>query len=115
MARFLHLYRNEGRWNGRRLIRRMWVRQAKAGQVPASLPWAQPESQIDGRGCYGFNWWANGAKPDGHLTWPDAPTRTFAARGHNNNWCFVIPEWKMVIVRLGLDQADHKITDDEWS
>ncbi|WP_197231836.1 hypothetical protein [Novipirellula artificiosorum] len=23
--------------------------------------------------------------------------------GHNNNNCFVVPEWDMVIVRLGLD------------
>jgi hypothetical protein len=25
---------------------------------------------------------------------------------------FVIPEWNMVIVRLGLDQRDFKITDE---
>jgi CubicO group peptidase (beta-lactamase class C family) len=32
----------------------------------------------------------------------------------NNNDMFVIPAWRMVIVRLGLDQADHPITDEEY-
>jgi hypothetical protein len=91
------------------------VRQATAVHIPASLPWAQPESGIDGRGCYGCNWWRNGEKADGRRKWPDAPAGTFAAMGHNNNVCLVIPEWDMVIVRLGLDQADHKVTDAEWS
>lgn len=31
---------------------------------------------------------------------------------HNNNKLFVIPEWRMVIVRLGLDEKDLKITDE---
>jgi CubicO group peptidase (beta-lactamase class C family) len=115
MARVGHLFLCEGEWNGGQLISRKWVRHATAVQVPASLPWAQPESEIDGRGCYGCNWWRNGEKADGRRKWPDAPAGTFAAMGHNNNVCLVIPEWDMVIVRLGLDQADHKITDAEWS
>lgn len=32
-----------------------------------------------------------------------------------NNKMFVIPEWNMVIVRLGLDQKDGKISDEVWS
>ncbi len=31
--------------------------------------------------------------------------------GYNNNDMFVIGEWNMVIVRLGLDQRDLAITD----
>ena len=49
---------------------------------------------------YGFNWWTNGGKK---REWPDAPPKTYAARGHKNNQCFIIPEWNMVIVRLGTD------------
>lgn len=33
-----------------------------------------------------------------------APAGTFYASGANNNQCFVVPEWKMVVVRLG-DQS----------
>lgn len=32
-----------------------------------------------------------------------------------NNKLFVIPEWQMVVVRLGLDQRDRKITDETMS
>lgn len=102
-ARFGLLFLNKGNWNGRQLLSREWVEQATRVQVPASLPWGHPESEIDGRGCYGFNWWVNGRTADGTLLWPAAPAGTFAGSGHNNNKCFVIPEWNMVIVRLGLD------------
>ena len=46
--------------------------------------------------------------------WPGAPRNTFAAAGHNNNRLFVVPEWDMVIVRLGLDEGDRRIGDDVW-
>jgi len=59
----------------------------------------------------GFNWWVNGIYPKGERKWPDAPKSTFAAWGHNNNNLFIIPEWDMVVVRLGLDQSDKEITD----
>jgi CubicO group peptidase (beta-lactamase class C family) len=113
MARFGHLFLNNGNWNGRQLVSADWVRQATAVHVPATVPWAHPESEIDGRGCYGFNWWRNGLKADGRRLWPGAPESTFAAMGHNNNKLFVIPEWRLVIARLGLDQRDRKITDQE--
>jgi CubicO group peptidase (beta-lactamase class C family) len=114
MARFGHLFLNRGNWNGRQLINAKWVGEATSVHVPATLPWAQPESGIDGRGVYGFNWWVNGIKPDGQRLWPGAPPGVFAAAGHNNNRCFVIPDWRMVVVRLGLDEGDRKITDVEW-
>jgi CubicO group peptidase (beta-lactamase class C family) len=107
-ARLGHLFLNEGNWNGRQLIAREWVRQATTVQVPAKLTNAWPRSGIEGPGQYGFNWWRNAPGPDGALTWPGAPPDTFAASGYNNNDLFVIPSWRMVIVRLGLDQADRK-------
>ena len=64
-----------------------------------------------GRGVYGFNWWVNGLKADGQRNWPGVPLGTYSASGYNNNDMFVIPEWNMVIVRLGLDQRDLKITN----
>jgi CubicO group peptidase (beta-lactamase class C family) len=113
LARLGHLFLNEGNWNGRQLISADWARQAASVQVPADMPWAHAKSGIDGRGCYAFNWWANGLKSDGQRLWPGAPERTFAAIGHNNNKLFVIPEWRLVVVRLGLDQNDRKIADQE--
>ena len=80
LARFGLLFLNEGNWNGEQLISREWVTQATSVQVE--------------REGYGYNWWCN---------WPGAPEGTYAAAGFNNNKCFVIPGWDMVIVRLGTD------------
>jgi CubicO group peptidase (beta-lactamase class C family) len=114
MARLGWLFLHRGRWRGRQLISSEWVDQATSVQVPAATPLGHPESGIDGPGVYGFNWWRNGRHPHGKRKWPGAPESTFAASGHNNNDMFVIPEWSMVIVRLGLDQSDHEITDEEY-
>jgi hypothetical protein len=62
-------------------------------------------------GTYGFNWWVNGIGPDGNRKWPSAPPGTYAASGYNNNVCLIIPEWNMVIVRLGVD---GDIPDAKW-
>ena len=43
------------------------------------------------------------------------PDCTFSASGYNNNDLFVIPDWNMVVVRLGLDQNDSEITDEVYS
>jgi len=115
MARLGHLFLNKGNWNGKQLISAAWIDAATSVQIPAETPLGHPESNIDGRGVYGFNWWTNGERPDGQRIWPAAPTSTFAASGHNNNKLFVIPDWNMVIVRLGLDENDGKISDAVWS
>jgi CubicO group peptidase (beta-lactamase class C family) len=112
IARVGHLFLNQGNWDGEQLIPKDWVQKASAVQVPASLPLGHTESGLQGSGVYGFNWWVNGIHPNGERKWPDAPISTFAAWGHNNNNLFIIPEWDMVVVRLGLDQSDKEITDE---
>jgi CubicO group peptidase (beta-lactamase class C family) len=116
LARLGHLFLNRGRWKGKKLISERWIKAAPRTHVPASMPLGHPESGIDGRGVYGFNWWTNGVKPDGERKWPGAPPGTYSASGYNNNDMFIIPEWKMVIVRLGLDQgSDGAISDATYS
>ena len=102
-ARFGLLFLNRGNWNGRQLLSARWVEEATRVQVPATVPHGFAERAKSGPGEYGFNWWVNGLKPDGQRKFPGAPPSTFCGAGHNNNYCFVIPEWNMVIVRLGLD------------
>jgi CubicO group peptidase (beta-lactamase class C family) len=113
LARFGHLILNEGKWDGKQLLSREWIEQARRVQVPATLTDGFPKSNIPGSGCYGFNWWVNGVKPDGKRKWPGATEKTFAALGYNNNLLLIVPESELVIVRLGLDQADRKIGDSE--
>ncbi len=114
LARFGLLFLNRGEWNGRQLISASWVDAATSLQVPASIPAGHAYSE--GRpGAYGFNWWVNGVWADGTRKWPGAPLGVYAASGYNNNDMFVIPEWRMVIVRLGLDQrTDGAIADSAW-
>ncbi|MHC4560921.1 MAG: serine hydrolase domain-containing protein [Planctomycetota bacterium] len=110
LARLGHLFLNRGKWKDKQLISSAWIDQATQTQVPASLP-LEYLSGADGRGVYGYNWWINNIKPDGKRKWPGAPTGTYAASGYNNNDMFVIPEWNMILIRLGLDENDFKITD----
>jgi CubicO group peptidase (beta-lactamase class C family) len=114
LARFGHLFLNRGKWKNTQLISASWIDTATKTHVPAKMP-LEPLSGADGRGVYGFNWWVNGIKPDGKRNWPGAPLGTYAASGYNNNDMFVIPEWNMVIVRLGLDQSERAITNSIYS
>ena len=103
LARFGHLFLNLGNWKGQQLISPSWVRLATAPQVPSGVPIAATErTDMQGSGCYGFNWWLNGVKGSGEWSLPGAP-RLFFASGLNNNMCFVIPAWEMVFVRAGTD------------
>ncbi|HMO65593.1 MAG TPA: serine hydrolase, partial [Verrucomicrobiota bacterium] len=104
LARFGHLFLNEGRWGGRQLLPAGWVRDATRAQVSALLPVADTDrGHVYGAGVHGFNWWVNGLRADGTRGLPDAPAGAFYAAGLNQNLCIVIPEWEMVIVRMGVD------------
>ena len=104
LARFGHLFLNHGRWGNRQILPAGWVRDATRPQVGSLLPVADTDRRAtDGAGVYGFNWWINGSRADGNRLMPDAPPGTYYAAGLNHNICLVIPEWEMVIVRMGVD------------
>lgn len=96
LARFGLLYLSRGKWKAQQLISSDWIDQATINQVPVSIP----TKYFDLRGRYGFMWWTNGKKADRDRPWPSAPPKTYTAYGASRNFCFVIPEWKMVIVRM---------------
>ncbi len=91
---------------GNQLISSDWIREATKVQVPSTMALGTPLSIIDGIGVYGLNGLVNGVRPNGNLLWPDVPKCAYAASGYNNNKMFIIPEWDMVVVRLGLDEID---------
>ncbi len=111
MARFGLLFLNRGNWNGRQLLSADWVAAATRVQVPSSLPWAHPESNIDGRGYMASTGGGTGLKPDGQPSFL-RPCGMFWASGHNNNKCFVIPDGTWSLVRLGLD---GQAKDEVWN
>lgn len=110
MARLGLLLLNGGNWNGKQLIDPQWVKMATRPQVRPTIPLGR-DSGADGRGVYGFNWWTNGIAPDGGRRWPGVPAGAYAASGYNNNDMFIVPEWNMVIVRLGLDQSETRLSN----
>lgn len=114
MARVGWLFACGGEWNGRPLVSRQWVEQATRPQVPASTPPHDPNAWYRRLpGTYGYYWWTNGIDSAGRRMWPSAPPRTFAMQGHLNNVCFVIPDWRLVVVRLGMDAAiDNDLYDE---
>lgn len=97
-AKFGQLLLQKGKWNGQSLLPEEWIEAAGSPQIKNLIP--------NDSTAYGFNWWTAG-------TLPDAPKGTFAAMGFNNNKCFIVPEWDMVIVRLGLDgNVENEVWND---
>jgi len=95
MARLGLLYLNRGRWAGRQLLPASFVDEATGNQVPG----VGASSFLHRR--YGFYWWTNDIQPDGKRPWPSAPPGAYMSHGHSANFCCVIPEWDMVVVRMG--------------
>jgi CubicO group peptidase (beta-lactamase class C family) len=95
-ARFGELHRNDGVWNGRRVLPEGWVR-----YVTTPTPRAP-------QGCYGAHWWLNAGDPSdpGERPWPSLPADTYAARGYSGQWLLVIPSRELVVVRLGIAFPD---------
>lgn len=106
MARLGWLVCQGGVWNGQRLLSERYIEAATSVQVPADMP----PHQSDGwytvlPGHYGLNWWVSGGAANGGPMWPSLAPRTAAIQGNRNNICLVVPEWDLVITRLGTDPA----------
>jgi CubicO group peptidase (beta-lactamase class C family) len=95
MARLGYLYLNRGNWNGKELLPSSFVEEVTRNQAPAAGKSAFLHSR------YGFYWWTNDVMPDGKRPWPAAPPGTYTSHGHSSNFCFVVPKWNMVVVRMG--------------
>jgi len=98
LARYGHLYLNRGQWNGQQLLSAAFVQEATRNHIPADLP-GRSNRMLAGR--YGLYWWTNGVRGDGTRPWPSAPPGAYTPHGRTANFCFVIPEWDMVIARTG--------------
>lgn len=82
LARLGQLYLNGGRWDGRQLIAADYIAQAIA---PSPL-----------NASYGFLWWLN---HEGRT--PNAPRSMYMAAGARGQFCFVLPEQRMVVATMG--------------
>jgi CubicO group peptidase (beta-lactamase class C family) len=104
LARFGYLFLKQGRWKNEQVVPQQWIKEATRTQADTTLALKEsPRQHIDARGCYGYNWWVNGFKPDGTRLMPDTPVDAYFASGFNNNMLFIIPSWNLVLVRTGVD------------
>lgn len=105
MARFGWLLCRGGVWEGRRLLSERYVAYATSPRLSPVPPPHDPKAwYVDLPGCYGLNWWVNGVDRKGDRLWPAIPPSSFAAQGNKNNICIIVPEWNLVLVRLGEDE-----------
>jgi CubicO group peptidase (beta-lactamase class C family) len=78
-------------WHGRSsLLSRDWLRESVAPRPS------------DPRGQYGRGFWLN----TGGVAFPEMPDSLFYASGNAGQYVVVIPEWQLVLVRLGLTAPD---------
>lgn len=113
LAKYLYLFLNKGKWKDQQVIGEGWVREATKVQVPAHVPFHSKSQNYVGPGVYGYNWWINGTKADGSRMWSEAPLGTYMCIGAKANWGIVIPEWDMIVVRLGTSGANSGATQNE--
>lgn len=104
VARIGWMLANNGSWKGEQLLSTEWIDQATRPQTTIELPaFAPDEWYQDIHGAYGYCFWANGPMASGNLRFPNLPTRMRLLQGNVNNFCFAIPEWELVFVRMGTD------------
>jgi CubicO group peptidase (beta-lactamase class C family) len=103
MAKIGLLFLNNGNWKGKQLISKKWCEESMKMQIDAKIPvFVGERASVKGSGSYGFNWWVN--SKTGLSKLPDSPLKTAYMSGLNHNICCVVPEWQVVIVRLGDDK-----------
>jgi CubicO group peptidase (beta-lactamase class C family) len=89
LARFGHLFLNEGSWDGEQVVPADWVEQATS-----------PSQELNPD--YGFLWWLY---PEGSVVVPDdapaPPPPAYAALGLGGQIVLVVPDDDLVVVRMG--------------
>lgn len=90
-ARLGQLYLDDGMWSGQRVLPEGWVEYSRR-PAPAS------------KGEYGAHIWLNGDAED--PMFPGLPSDAFAFSGHDGQYVVMIPDKRLVIVRLGLTRTN---------
>jgi CubicO group peptidase (beta-lactamase class C family) len=93
-AKFGQLFLDNGRWNGRQVIPAAWVTESTAPDPTDSRPWRRATAWEQANGYYKYLWWGQ-LRPDGSYVY-------MARGGLQQQWIYVSPRDRVVIVRLGL-------------
>jgi len=95
---------NEGRWKGKTLLSPEYIKEASSIQAGLTSPIYDPNDWYkELYGSYGLGFWVNGIQANGTRLFPALSSEIMLIQGNVNNFCFIIPEWNMVLTRLGTD------------
>ncbi len=98
-ARFGQLYLDRGNWRGRQIVPEAWVHDSVTPDAPHVMPGLDPEFTIG----YAYQWWI-----------PEGSEGEFSAIGVYNQFIYVNPAKRLVIVKLSAN-SDYGLTDDDSS
>ncbi len=84
MARFGLLFLREGKWRGKQIISKKWVRES-----------TKSFSDAEARGGYGYLWWV---AVDGKMYENVSFDKAYAAQGAGGHFILVVPNFNLVVV-----------------
>jgi CubicO group peptidase (beta-lactamase class C family) len=93
-AKFGQLFINKGNWNGQRIVSEKWVVESTSPDPNDNRPWHIHADWKASNGYYKYFWWGR-IRPDGSYVY-------LARGGMNQQWIYVSPQDKVVIVHFGL-------------
>ena len=93
LAKFGELYLNNGNWNGQQIIPEKWISESTTPDSTDNRPWPTSSPWKAANGYYKYLWWGQ-TRPDGSYV--------YMARGNlQQQWIYVSPSDRVVIVRFG--------------
>jgi CubicO group peptidase (beta-lactamase class C family) len=96
-AKLGELYRLGGMWHGQRVLDEAWVRASVTPDAPHVMPGRDPSYPLG----YGYQWWI-----------PDGGEGDFSAIGVYNQFVYVHPAQRVVIVKLSANSGYGTTSDD---
>jgi CubicO group peptidase (beta-lactamase class C family) len=88
------LFLDHGRWGGKQVVPEKWVEESTSPDASDNRRWRRATAWKQAHGYYKYLWWGR-ARPDGSYA--------FMARGNlQQQWVYVSPRDRVVIVRFGL-------------
>jgi len=98
-AKFGQLYLEGGNWHGKQVVPAAWVHDSVTPDAPHVMPGLHPEYPVG----YGYQWWV-----------PQGDESEFMAIGVYNQFIYVNPTKRVVIVKLSANSG-YGQTDDDTS
>lgn len=106
LLKFGSLYANGGRWNGRQVLTKEWVRESLEPHVVRSDAVREHGEGATSRGAYGFLWWHD------RYTLPYGELTVHAAYGNGGQRIWVVPDLGLTAVHL---TGNYNIWTSSWN